>query len=103
MKNLLLPQSEVELVRECISIVNKIIENLDKVQPELYGATSFNRVQALLYLDSLHDLIEGAKNLEYILNLDSVTLEKKLLDSGTTIEEFEMRLMTEMVLDKILK
>ena len=105
MKNVSLPQSEVELVKECISTVNKIIENHDKVQPDLHevGATSFNRVHTLMYLDFLRDFIESAKGLEHLLDLDSETLEKKLADDGTTMEEFEKKLMTKMLMDLLVK
>ena len=105
MKNLSLPQSEVELVRECISIVNKIIENHDKVQPDLHGAeaTPFNRVHTLMYLNFLGDFIKNVKGLESLLDLDSEALEKKLADEGTTMEEFEKKLMTKMLMDLLVK
>lgn len=105
MKNLSLPQSEVELVKECISTVNKIIENHSKVQPDILkaGATSFNRVHTMMYLDFLHDFIESAKGLEHILDMDSETLEKRLADDGTTMEEFEKKLMTKMLMDLFVK
>lgn len=98
-----LPQSEVELVKKALEVVDEIITNHEKVKPDLekLSANRFSRIHTIMYLEFMKDFLSSAKALEYVMNLTEEALTERLAKDNITMEEFERKMMMKIVMDML--
>ena len=100
MKNTMIPQKEVEALREVCIRVEEIVKNHKStdLNLELVNDT-FNRVHTIMFMDFLSNFVDSAIALRRCLDLDSDALNEMLAKENLTLEEFEKRVMMKTLSD----
>lgn len=103
MKNTAIPNNELEVVKNAIEAVNKIVEVHEKSVPNLEDIVKdpVFRIHTLMYLDLLQELVTSAQTLEAILEMSREEFIENIESEGTSIEEFEKKVMMKAVMDII--
>ena len=101
MQNKVLPQSEVDKMREVIGNINEVIRNHDKLKPRFEDVgNQLIRIHTLLYMTGAKELICSAKTLERLFDCTPEELVALVTNEGEiTIEEAEKNLMIHALVD----
>lgn len=109
MKNTMISNKELEALQEIFKGVDHFCEahnseGLDSLMTTTRRATQVEKVHILLYMDLMKDLIKDIGALRSILEEDESKFIEVVTDGGKiTLDEVEVKLMTNMLMDILMR
>lgn len=109
MQNPMIPQNEVDKLKEVITKTNELFEVHHEntkhfIESSVHGEShsTIVRVHTLMYLKGLKDLLDASKMLESIMERTEEEITADLTSHGESLEAFERMLRTSMLLEMAL-
>lgn len=105
MKNTMISNKELEALQEIYKGVDHFFEAHKKIDMEsIIRASEEERVHILLYMKMTRDFVEAIGSLRSLVEMDKEEFIKTVTDDGkTTLKEVKDKLMTNMLMDIIMK
>lgn len=102
MKNTVIPQADVDKLKEVIEKAKDYVKSHKQCKPALESLTQLNRIHSVLYMRMVKELISTARSLESLLECSEEEFIKTLTDDGKiTVDEVEKNLMLNVMMEML--
>lgn len=105
MKNTMISNKELEALQEIFKGVDHFFEAHEQIDMEtVIRADEVEKVHILLYMEMARDFVEAIGSLRGLVEMDKEEFIKTVTDDGKmTLREVKDKLMTNMLMDIIMK
>lgn len=102
MKNTVIPQADIDKLKEVIEKVKDYVESHKQCEPARESLTQLNRIHSVLYLRMIKELISTARSLESLLECSEEEFIKTITGDGKiTVDEAEKNLMLNVMMEML--
>ena len=103
MKNPIIPEKELNKLKEVLEGIHELYEIHKGLEPDFtVETTDIQKVHILIYLDTLDDFLKSAKILMELLEISEEEFVKTATEDGKyTVEEMLSKIMQKIMLDML--